>query len=258
MEIHILASGSTGNAALFKFGDTTLLVDAGISARRIEQGMAEVGLKAGDLDGILITHEHNDHIKGLDVLVRRHQIPVYTRPKTWEGLPSRHKFLPECCREIGQEFNIGPVSINAFEISHDAADPVGFSFFYKKKKVVMLTDLGVVSNRVEKALEGADAAVIEANHDLDMLENGPYPRFLKQRIKSSSGHLSNAHAGRLLARLRCQPGLRVFLAHLSQHNNLPDLAEKTVASLLTDSGYQVGRDIYLYRTFPNYRSSLSL
>lgn len=258
MEIHILASGSTGNATLFKFGNTTLLVDAGISARRIEQGMAEVGLKAGDLDGILISHEHSDHVKGLDVLVRRHQIPVFTRPKTWAELPCRHKFLPQACVEIAQEFSIGPVAINAFDISHDAAEPVGFSFSYKKKKVVMLTDLGVVSSRVEKVLEGADAAVIEANHDLDMLENGPYPRFLKQRIKSSSGHLSNAHAGRLLARLGCQPGMKVFLAHLSQHNNHPDLAEKTVANCLSSSGYQVGKDICLYRTFPNYRSSISL
>jgi phosphoribosyl 1,2-cyclic phosphodiesterase len=258
VEIHILASGSTGNAALFKFGNTTLLVDTGISARRIEQGMAEVGLKAGDLDGILISHEHNDHIKGLDVLVRRHQIPVFTRPKTWEKLPCRHNFLPECCLEIEQEFSIGAVRINAFDISHDAVDPVGFSFYYQKKKVVMLTDLGVVSSRVEKALEGAHAAVIEANHDLDMLENGPYPRFLKQRIKSSNGHLSNVHTGRLLARLPCLPGMRVFLAHLSQQNNHPDLAEKTVARILSSSGYKPGKDIYLYRTFPNSRSSISL
>ncbi len=256
MEIHILASGSTGNAAIFKFGDTTLLIDAGISARRIEQGMAEAGLKAGDLDGILITHEHTDHVRGLDVLVRRHQIPVYTRTKTWDQLPCRHKLEPECCREIGGEFSIGKVGIQAFDISHDAADPVGFTFRYRNRKAVIVTDLGVVTPVVEKALEQAEAAVIEANHDLDMLENGPYPQFLKQRIKSSNGHLSNANAGRLLSRLDCRPGMQVFLAHLSRQNNHPDLAEKTVKNFLSSSGCQVGIDIILHQTFPDCRTSV--
>ncbi len=258
MEIHILASGSTGNAAVFKFGDTAILLDAGISARRIERGLAEVGMRAGDLDGVLLTHEHNDHIKGLDVFIRRHHIPVYTRPGTWEKLPCRHGFPPECCLEIEQEFNVRNVGITAFDISHDASDPVGFSFIYGGKKVVMATDLGVVTAGVEKALEYADAVVLEANHDLDMLENGPYPRFLKQRIKSSSGHLSNINAGRLLSRINCREGMRVFLAHLSQHNNHPDLAEKTVRRFLIDSGHEVGKDIILHRTAPDHRTSLAL
>ncbi|KUG03389.1 zn-dependent hydrolase yycJ/walJ [hydrocarbon metagenome] len=258
MEIHILASGSTGNAAVFKFGDTTILLDAGISARRIERGLAEVGVRTGDLDGVLLTHEHNDHIKGLDVLIRRHHIPVYTRSGTWQKLPCRHGFPAECCQEIEDEFSIRNVGIAAFDISHDAADAVGFSFCYQGKKVVMATDLGVVTAKVEKEMEYADAVVLEANHDLDMLENGPYPYFLKQRIKSSSGHLSNVNAGRLLSRINYREGMRVFLAHLSRHNNHPDLAESTVQKFLTASGHQVGKDIILHRTFPDCRTSVIL
>ncbi len=258
LEIHILASGSTGNAAVFKFGETTLLLDAGISARRIERGLAEVDIKAGDLDGVLLTHEHNDHIKGLDVFIRRYHIPVYTRPKTWEKLPCRHRFPSECCLEIENELSIRNVGITAFNISHDAADPVGFTFFYGGKKVVMATDLGVVTAGVEKAMQDADAVVLEANHDLGMLENGPYPRFLKQRIKSSSGHLSNVNAGGLLSRINCRPGMRVFLAHLSLHNNHPDLAEKTVRKLLMENGHLVGRDTILHKTYPDHRSSIKL
>lgn len=258
MEIHILASGSSGNAALFQFASTSILVDAGISARRLEQGLAEAGVAAGKLDAILITHEHNDHIKGLDVFVRRHNIPVYTRPKTWNSLPGREKFPGRCCREFGDELSIKGVRIAAFNISHDAADPVGFCFFSQNKKVVMATDLGIVSSRVEKALEDADAMVLESNHDMEMLENGPYPRFLKQRIKSSSGHLSNLSAGRLLSRLNSKPGLKVFLAHLSQQNNRPDVAERTVIEHLWRGGYEVGKDIILYRTYPNRRASITV
>lgn len=258
MEIHILASGSTGNAAVFKFGETAILLDAGISARRIERGMAEIGLRPGDLDGVLLTHEHTDHVKGLDVLVRRHHIPVYARSATWEKLSCRHGFPAPCCLEIEQEFSVRNVGIKAFDISHDAADPVGFSFFYGGKKLVMATDLGVVTATVEKELDYADAVVLEANHDLDMLENGPYPYFLKQRIKSNCGHLSNDNAGKLLSRVNCREGMRVFLAHLSRHNNHPSVAEKTVRSFLTASGHQVGKDIMLHQTFPDCRTSVTL
>jgi len=258
VEIHILASGSTGNSALFRFGDTAILVDAGISARRMERGMAEIGFQAGDLDAVLVTHEHSDHIKGLDVFIRRHQIPVYTRKKTWEKLPCRHKFPAECCIAIDSEFSIKNVGIEIFDISHDAVDPVGYSFFYGQQKIVMATDLGMVTDGVEKALEYADAVVLEANHDLDMLENGPYPGFLKQRIKSNHGHLSNTNAGRLLSRIEHREGMQVFLAHLSQQNNYPALAERTVRQVLTQSGCKVDEDIILHRTFPDRRSSLVL
>ncbi len=255
VEIHILASGSTGNAAFFRFGDTGILIDAGISARRIEKGLAEVGFHAGDLSAVLITHEHNDHIRGLDVLIRRHQIPVYTRGRTWENIPCRKDLPSHCCRNIDREFSINQVAINTVNISHDAADAVGFVFYHDRKKIVMATDIGVVTPAVEKALEMADAAVLETNHDLDMLQNGPYPRFLKQRILSSHGHLSNVSAARLLSRIKHPVGMQVFMAHLSQQNNHPDLAEKTVQDYLTSCGCVVGKDMVLNRTFPNSRTS---
>lgn len=255
MEIHILASGSTGNAAFLRFGDTGILIDAGISARRIEKGLAEVGFHAGDLSAVLITHEHNDHIRGLDVLIRRHQIPVYTRGRTWENIPCRKDLPGHCCRNIEKEFSIHQVGVSTVDISHDAADPIGFVFHHEEKKIVIATDIGVVTPAVENALEMADAAVLEANHDLDMLQNGPYPRFLKQRILSSHGHLSNLSAARLLSRIKHPMGMQVFLAHLSQQNNHPDLAERTVQEFLISCGYDMGKDIVLRRTFPDGRAS---
>lgn len=251
MQVHILASGSTGNVAYFKFGHTRLLVDAGISTRRIESKLALLGVKTGDLDGVLITHEHIDHIKGLDVLIRRYHLPVFARAATWEAIPCRHKLPPECCIAVEEQFQLGGVEIEAYNISHDAADPVGFAFHYQQKKWVMATDMGVITGSVLKALQGADLAVLESNHDRDMLRDGPYPRFLKQRIAGKYGHLSNHDAAAILAHIPLKEQMQVFLAHLSQHNNHPDLALNTVADSLLKQGYQPGADIKLHLTYPD-------
>ncbi|HBQ85503.1 MAG TPA: MBL fold metallo-hydrolase, partial [Syntrophomonas sp.] len=216
MQVHILASGSTGNSVLLQLGGKNILIDAGISARRIEQGLAGVGVKAGELDGVLITHEHIDHIKGLDVFIRRHKIPVYTRPGTWEGIPCRSKLPPQCCCDIYENIDIGPVRIETFPISHDASDPVGFCFYWSKIKWTLATDLGVITPEVKQALAHASLAILESNHDMEMLQTGPYPSFLKQRIKGIKGHLSNLDAARLLAYAGQQGPMQVFLAHLSK------------------------------------------
>ncbi|MDD2585112.1 MAG: MBL fold metallo-hydrolase [Syntrophomonadaceae bacterium] len=257
MQVHVLASGSTGNAVFFQFGHTKILVDAGISTRRIEKGLAEVGVKAGDLDGVLITHEHTDHIKGLDVLIRRYEIPVYARSKTWGMIKCRDKFSP-CCRvEMPESFDIGGVKVEPFSTPHDAVDPVGFCFYYQQGKYVLATDLGIVTPSVAEALTLADVAVMESNHDLEMLIMGPYPGFLKQRIRGNNGHLSNHDAGKVLASIPRKKGMQVFLAHLSQQNNLPMLAEKTVADILLQSNCAVGEEVILHRTYPNRRASFS-
>lgn len=256
MQIHILASGSTGNAAFLQFGSTRFLVDAGISARRIERGLAELGLRAADLDGVLITHEHQDHIRGLDVFTRRHQIPVYARAKTWEQIDCRFALPLDCCRSFEGGFDLGMVRVEPFAISHDAADPVGFVFLYGQTRCVMATDLGMITPEVEAALNYANILILESNHDLDMLHRGPYPPYLKQRIRSSKGHLSNHDAGKVLSRLQRSECMQVFLAHLSQQNNHPQLAEQTVCRFLKQAGCRVGDEVILHPTFPDRTASL--
>lgn len=248
MQVHVLASGSTGNAVYFNMGETRVLIDAGISARRIEQGLAQVGVKASDLDAILITHEHTDHIKGIDVLVRRHHVPVFARPKTWEMISCRDKLPSHCIRFLEAELELQEMYIKPFAISHDAVDPVGFCLHYQNSKYVLATDLGVVTKSVEEAVSLADLVILESNHDINMVRTGDYPAFLKRRILGDVGHLSNIEAGKLLAKVKKKPNMRVFLAHLSQNNNLPSLAENTVAQVLQDNGCILGEEVILHRT----------
>jgi phosphoribosyl 1,2-cyclic phosphodiesterase len=256
MQIHILASGSTGNAVLIEMGGRKILIDAGISARRIERGLSEVGIQVANLDGVLITHEHSDHIKGIEILVRKHHVPVYARPATWGAMRNRDRIDREYRRDLGDSLDIGAMKVVPFAISHDAVDPIGFCFYYQQTKWVLATDLGVVTQSVEDALAYADVAILESNHDVDMLQAGPYPQFLKQRIKGKLGHLSNHDAGQILARTPRQPVMQVFLAHLSQKNNQPQLAERTVRKVLQDCGCGVGEEIILHRTYPHCTTSL--
>lgn len=256
MQIHILASGSAGNAVLVEMGGHKILVDAGISCRRIERGLAAVGFTAGELDGILITHEHTDHIKGIPVMARRYHVPVYARPAAWTRIAEADRIPRECRREVGDKLDFGPVQVVPFSVSHDAVDPVGYGFYYKNNKWVVATDFGVITRPVAEALAYADVAVLESNHDLEMLRTGPYPPYLKQRIEGKKGHLSNHDAGYLLARIPRVRHMQVFLAHLSQHNNLPHLAERTVRDVLHRHDCSVGEDIILHRTFPDRTTSL--
>lgn len=248
MQVHILASGSTGNSVFIEMGGKKFLVDIGISARRIEQGLAGIGVQAAGLDGVFITHEHSDHIKGLDVFIRRHQIPVYTRPDTWAHIACRNKLPFECCRDLGDGMDIGPVKIKPFQISHDAADPVGFCFYHQNNKCVLATDMGMVTPVVEQSIANADVLILESNHDVDMVKNGSYPYFLKNRILGDQGHLSNHQAGTLLSRIDRKSHMQVFLAHLSQENNIPGLADRTVSAILEKNGCTVGEEIILHRT----------
>lgn len=249
MQIHVLASGSSGNSIYIALGGARILVDAGISARRIERSLAGIGVRAGELDALLITHEHSDHIKGLEVFSRKFKIPVYARPKAWEMIGFRNNLPPAVRRELPGILDIGAVRIEPFKISHDAADPVGFCLYYRHCKCTVVTDLGMVTRPVEEALANADAVVLEANHDIEMLHNGPYPHFLKRRIRSNLGHLSNLDAARLLEKAPRKGPMHVFLAHLSRQNNHPDLAENTVAGHLSCRGCEVGREIVLQRTY---------
>ena len=259
MRVNILASGSTGNASVVEIGGHRFLVDAGISCKHIEFGLMQCGYKGHDLSGVLITHEHSDHIKGLDVLVRRYRIPVFTREKTWQRITCRDKLPEDCVRTIEDSLTVGGIRIEAFNISHDAADPVGFTFFSREHKCTVVTDFGVSNAGIEEALQGADVAVVESNHDLEMLQKGPYPWYLKERIRSQQGHLSNHDSGLLLSKItdRKKP-LHAFLAHLSQENNRPGIAEQSVNQITTAAGIQMGKELILHMTYPDRISSLQI
>lgn len=256
MQIHVLASGSTGNALLVKYDDVNLLVDAGISARRIKNALTELDTAIEDIDGVLVTHEHTDHVSGLATLTKKYRLPVYARPDTWDSICSRMTIPAECRCELPDSLDIGPVKVVPFSISHDAVDPVGFNLFYKQWKCSVVTDLGFATDSVKKALSCSDVLVLEANHDLDMLQNGSYPWHLKRRIMSNRGHLSNTDAGWLLARMARRSHTKVLLAHLSQENNCPDLAKNTVNGILGDQNCQTEFDIQL--TYPAQVASLIL
>lgn len=256
MKLHVLASGSTGNAVFLKFGETKLLIDAGISPRRIKNELAAVGETIDDISGVLITHEHHDHVKGLLNLTKKYRLPVYTRPGTWQGISCKNALPEECCKEADDSFDIGQVKVEPFAISHDANEPVGYNLYYRNSKCSVATDLGFVTDSVKKALAMSDVMVFESNHDVEMLRQGSYPWHLKRRIMSNRGHLSNVDAGWTLARLDRKNHTKVFLAHLSQENNRPEIAEQTVRGILEDQGIEIGKELELHLTYPDRTASL--
>ncbi|MGE5372859.1 MAG: MBL fold metallo-hydrolase [Solirubrobacterales bacterium] len=256
MQIHTLASGSRGNAVYLQFGQTRILVDAGISARRLERGLAEVGASPGTLSAIFLTHEHADHIQGLEVFTRRFQVPVYTRPATWEAIACRDRLPADCRMDLAGPVTIGLVRAVPFPISHDAAAPVGYSFFYRSRKVVLVTDLGTITPSVTEAATDSDVLILETNHDPHMLETGPYPHFLKKRIQGRYGHLSNSEAAQFASKLEKKSCCTIIMAHRSQQNNTPELAETQVSQTLHDHGYRVGKDIFLRHAHQDHVESL--
>lgn len=237
-EVAVIASGSKGNSTIIKAGDTAFLVDAGISCRRITNGLKECGLHPLDLSGVLITHEHTDHVSGLPVLSRKYKLPIFANEKTWQAMELRNEIERSCHRLLPGHLSFGGMTVSSFAISHDAASPVGYSFLFKEEKCTYLTDSGFVNEEIKVASLNSDVLILEANHDEEMLKTGPYPRMLKERILGTRGHLSNTAAGWFLANMEKMPR-EVFLAHISQENNKPELALSTVERILNDSGCSV-------------------
>lgn len=233
MRFASIASGSSGNCIYTGSDHTHLLIDAGISAKKIDQGLRELGLSGSDVSGILITHEHTDHICGLGVLLRKYQIPVYATTRTIKrilatsslGAMPRELFCPICPDE---PFEIGDLSVDPIRISHDAADPCAYRIDHDGKAAAVMTDLGEYSEYTVNRLRHLDVLLLEANHDIRMLETGPYPYYLKQRILGARGHLSNESAGHLLCEVLHDDMRHIFLGHLSKENNYPDLAYQSV------------------------------
>ena len=238
MRLCSIASGSSGNCIYVGSEEAHVLVDVGISGKSIEKGLNSLDLTGKDVDGILITHEHSDHIKGLGVLSRKYDIPIYATPGTAEAvkaMSSLGKIDGELFREIhaDQDFQIGDLLISPFHISHDAAEPVGYRINHGTKSAGIATDLGYYDDYIVQNLSGLDVLLLEANHDVNMLQVGSYPYYLKQRILGNRGHLSNETAGRLLCRLLHERMKAVFLGHLSRENNYEALAYETVCSEVT-------------------------
>ena len=229
MTIHTLASGSEGNCLLLSDGGVHLLLDAGISTRRIKAGLLQLGLTMADVDGVLITHEHSDHVSGLQTMVKHHRIPIYTSPGTARQLAYRIAGIEPLLRPVepGTVFSVGDCRVTVFRTSHDAAQSVDY-WVDGSASVGFLTDTGYVTPEAETALAGVDTLVLESNHDVEWLRSGPYPYSLKARILGDEGHLSNDAAAEFAVRMaRC--GTRhIILAHLSRENNTPQRAWDTV------------------------------
>ena len=239
MELRTLASGSSGNCILISHSGGYILVDAGVSCRRIVTALRSAGVEPEALLGVCITHEHSDHIAGLATLTRHYGLPVYTSPGTARQLCYRMAGLEDLVRpmEPGSGAEAGPFLLGSFPTSHDAAQPMGFTFTADARKAAVVTDLGYVSGEVLDGVLGAQAVVCESNHDVEWLQSGPYPYYLKARILGDKGHLSN-EAGAALALQCAQAGAHtVVLAHLSAENNTPQRALQTAQTALSAGGF---------------------
>lgn len=238
----ILSSGSTGNATVVSNGETNVLVDAGLTAKRIDQLLQERETAATELDAILVTHEHADHIKGLGAVARKYDLPIYANEKTWEELNRQIGEIAESNRRVldtGAALEIGTLQVESFGISHDAAEPVGYCFYEGEEKLSLATDLGYMSGKVKDAIADSDVLVLESNHDIEMLRMGRYPWNIKRRILSDIGHLSNEAAGEGLCEVLGGKTKRVYLAHLSRDHNMLELARMTVGNILQENGITI-------------------
>lgn len=256
----VLASGSTGNAMFVATEKQKLLIDAGLSGKKLEQLFKKIHCSPEELDGILVTHEHSDHIKGLGVFARRYNLPIYANAKTWAAMEDLIGDIPT---DLKFEFPVetvktfGDIDVESFAVSHDAAEPMFFTFHHEGKKLTLVTDIGYVSERMKGLIKNSDMYVFEANHDVNMLMMGRYPWNVKRRILSDKGHVSNEDAAYALADIIGENTRRIYLAHLSRDNNMKDLARLSVQQVLEQRGFAIGEGLELYDTDPNVPTALT-
>ncbi|HXW14904.1 MAG TPA: MBL fold metallo-hydrolase [Terriglobia bacterium] len=240
VRVTVLASGSRGNCAVVSSSAGSILVDAGLSCRETLKRMRAVGEDPRHLKAIVISHEHADHVAGLEVLARKLKIPVYITQDTYESWRKSTRDAEGRLAELeqrehfhaGYSFSVGDITVNSFTTSHDAADPCGFTFKAEGIKIGIVTDLGAIKPNVVYALRGCDGLLIESNHDLEMLRNGPYPWMVKQRVMSRVGHLSNSALAEFLASEYDGGAAFLVLLHLSEQNNYPELARQAAYKAL--------------------------
>lgn len=251
MELSVcsFASGSSGNCYLIQSSQEAILIDAGISTKKITAFLLEAGVSSAEISGVFVTHEHSDHTKGLKVLTKKNpEWQVYASEGTGSAIRELiHSKEQLVCFEAGEEMVLKDMEIQSIRISHDAADPVAYSIRSGGTRLTLLTDSGVITPEASEYLIKSDIIILEANHEVNMLKAGPYPYSLKRRILGETGHLSNEDAGRVLAETMQSDSRyrRIFLAHLSSKNNFPGLARQTVKNILEESGFYMDRDFSL-------------
>mgnify|MGYP001179646865 CR=1 FL=1 len=247
-----LSSGSSGNCQYIETDRVRVLVDAGFSGKRIENLLSSIGVCPSTIDCMFITHEHRDHIKGAGVLSRRYDIPIFANEGTWTNMSNKIGELRDKNINIIQtdkDFEIGDLGILPFKVFHDAYEPVGYILYHKDIKITIMTDTGWVNNEIRNKIKGSSLYLLESNHDVNMLKYGKYPWYLKKRISSTQGHLSNDDAGEILSQVLLGEGEIILLAHLSQENNIPSLAQETVGKFVKKSGINTQKDITLDLTY---------
>ncbi|OUQ56631.1 MBL fold metallo-hydrolase [Tyzzerella sp. An114] len=238
-----IASGSSGNCIYAGTESTNILFDAGLSGKRIKEGLDILNVDGTNIDALFITHEHSDHIKGAGIISRRFDIPIYATEGTWEAMENTIGNIGRRNKKFiysGEPCVINDMCIMPFDIPHDAAEPVGYSIFAKDFKMTIATDLGHVTDTVKENIQGSDVLLLESNHDVDMLKCGSYPWALKQRILGDKGHISNETAGKLISEIMDGKLKHIYLGHLSDENNEPHLAYETVKSILNENDIKVG------------------
>ncbi|MBR6765179.1 MAG: MBL fold metallo-hydrolase [Clostridia bacterium] len=243
-----LGSGSKGNSYLIATEKNKILVDAGLSAKHICTLLAEIGVTPNELNGIIVTHEHSDHVAGTRVLSKKFGIPLYANEKTLSEIIRKYNDIDSKNLRTftnGESFYIGGFDILPFKTPHDSVSSCGFSVYSGINKVTVATDIGHMTRNVLENLKNSDILVLEANHDIEMLINGPYNEFLKQRVQGPNGHLSNDVCGKTLAYLLDYGLNQVILAHLSEENNTPECAYETVSKHLNERGAKDGKDVFI-------------
>ena len=245
-----LASGSSGNCYFIGNASYGFLIDAGIGVRTIRKCLRNLGLDFRNIWGVVVTHDHADHIKAVGAIGERYKVPVYSTRKIHEGIQRSYcvtekLYTSKKYIEKNETLEIGDFKITAFPVSHDATDNVGYTVEYKEKRFTFATDLGFVGEEVAEHLKQADYMVFEANYDEKMLDNGGYPAHLKNRIKANTGHLSNDQAGVFLAENFNVKMKNIFLCHLSRENNLPEVAFTTIENHLLKKNIKVGVDVQM-------------
>lgn len=243
-----IGSGSSGNCHYIEYKNTSILVDAGLSGKRITTGLDDIGVDIEKISGIFITHEHSDHIKGAGIISRKYNIPIFANIKTWCAMKDKLGNIENNNMKVFENeksYSMGDVVIRPFSISHDASDAVGYNFYVGNEKMSIATDIGVVTNNIRRHLYKSKLVILESNYDENMLMMGSYPYSLKKRVISDEGHLSNEDASKFCVELINQGTQRILLGHLSRENNFPELAYETSKGILAENDIIVGQDVKL-------------
>lgn len=251
MKMSVLASGSTGNSTFIETGKGSVLVDVGLSCKKTDETLNQIGKSLQDVNAIFITHEHVDHIKGLKVIAKKYDIPIYANAKTWNAIERKDIII-----KTEQKFHFNPLeekeiaglNVQSFNVSHDAIDPQFYTFSQNNKKISLITDTGYVSDTMKGIIKESDVFLFESNHDVDMLRMGRYPWNTKQRILSDVGHVSNEDAAHAMKDVITSNTKRIYLGHLSLDNNIKELARMSVEQILNQYDIDTHNDIMICDT----------